>query len=83
MQAITKRPWFGPRKYLGWGWSPTTWQGALVSVVFVLALLANSGIFRHGITGTLVLLALFGVVVALTSGRPGGPTAFRRERPRS
>jgi hypothetical protein len=39
---VAGRPWFGPRRY-GWGLTPTSWQGwvvtgAYVAAVFVLAI---------------------------------------------
>lgn len=40
MPRLTKTPWFGPRHLPGWGWSPVTWQGWLVIVVFLAAIVA-------------------------------------------
>ena len=30
---ITKHPWFGPKTGMGWGWTPVTWEGWLVTAV--------------------------------------------------
>ena len=31
MAVLTKKAWFGPKRYVGWGWTPTRWQGWLVT----------------------------------------------------
>jgi hypothetical protein len=34
---VTKKPWFGQRKYLGYGWgAPQTWQGWAVLSVYLI-----------------------------------------------
>ncbi len=73
MQRVTRRPWFGPRKYLGWGWSPATWEGVVVTVVMVGLLIANPLLFHLGVVGTVAILAVFFVIALLTGGKPGGP----------
>lgn len=42
---IGKYEWFKRRKYTGWGFSPTTWQGWVYIIVMVvpIILLSNSG----------------------------------------
>ena len=41
MRKIAGKPWFGPRQWIGWGSAPATWQGWLVTVVIVAALLGT------------------------------------------
>jgi hypothetical protein len=77
---VTSRPWFGPKKYLGWGWRPVSWQGRLVSAIFVVMLVVTPFVVggSRGIVFA-VLIIMFGVVVVLTGDRPGGPS--RRSTP--
>jgi hypothetical protein len=36
------RPWFAPKAY-GYGFNPVTWEGWLVTLVFVLLVIATTG----------------------------------------
>lgn len=74
MRRITKTPWFGPKKYAGWGWRITSWQGAVVTVA-VVALVAVAGVTMHAwsIPIVVVLVVLYLVVALLTGDPPGGP----------
>ena len=38
MRDLHAKPWFGPKR-LGWGLRPVTWQGWLVTAVFVAAVI--------------------------------------------
>jgi len=75
---VTKTAWFGPRRWLGWGWAIKSWRGLLVTVVFV-GLNAAVTFWRPGpasrvwsLVATHVTLAvLFLVVVVLTGDPPG------------
>lgn len=67
-----KRGWFGP-KALGWGASPTTWQGWVVTGVFILAMGAT-GLVQPGDSipawvARAIVLFVFLTVVALTYRR--------------
>ena len=35
---ITKKPWFVTKLY-GWGWTPATWQGWIILVLFALGIM--------------------------------------------
>ncbi len=75
---ITKRPWFGPKDYAGWGWRPVTWQGWLVTAAFIAVVGTAAAEFRFAITTLMVgvvSLAAFLVVVWLTGAKPGGPNS--------
>ena len=39
---LTSRPWFVARRRFGWGWQPSTWQGWLVTAVYLAAVLGCS-----------------------------------------
>jgi hypothetical protein len=74
MPLLTKTPWFGPRRMPGWGWTPVTWQGWVVSVAFMAAivaaaLLVHGGVLKIVIEVVLVVLLL--AVSFLTGTRPG------------
>jgi hypothetical protein len=73
MRRITKEPWFGPKRFVGWGWRIASPQDLVVTVVF--GALAVSGVFllrRWSWLVLLVLLALYQGVVVLTEDPPGG-----------
>ncbi len=40
-----RRPWFGPKR-IGWGFRPQTWQGWLVILLAVAALVAVGRLLR-------------------------------------
>ena len=45
---ITKHPWFGPKTGMGWGWTPVTWQGWLVTLACVATMIILPlALFRH------------------------------------
>jgi len=72
---VTRKAWFGPKRVLGWGWSPVSWEGGFVSAAFIVLTLA-SVIFWQG-TGSMiavaVLIGLLLVIVVLTGDPPGSP----------
>ena len=68
---VTKEAWFGPKRW-GWGWSPVSWQGWVVTIAFVVAgqVLKNVAP-RRQVLATLILVAAFFGVVVLTGDPPG------------
>ena len=72
---VTGKPWFGPKKYFGWGWRIASWQGCLTTAIFLLLILMSS-IFCSGsrVVPVVVLFLAYGVVVLLTGDPPGGPS---------
>lgn len=71
---ITKNPWFGPKRGIGWGWTPVSWQGWLVSALFVAVVVWASIAFRGTamtIYVSLAAVAALVVVCLLTGTRPG------------
>jgi hypothetical protein len=75
---ITKRPWFGPKRYVGWGWTPVSWEGWAVTAIFAVAAIAGRAHFGPGMPGVVAigvcLTAYLGIIV-LTGTKPGGPAA--------
>jgi hypothetical protein len=77
---ITKKPWFGPKRTFGWGWTPITWQGWAVTAIHLVTLFAAVGYFGLYRKDTLTtLLIAFGSsavligIAMLTGTKPGGP----------
>lgn len=79
MNEPGRRYWFGPKRWLGWGWTPTTWEGWAVTcvsiVVFTVA--ATTHTLAGAILAIVDLVAFF-VVIALAGTKPGGPGLRRR-----
>lgn len=77
MKRLTKNPWFAPRKYTGWSWTPITWQGWVATAVymglliFVINHLADRGILIV-IGGFSVITVIFMIFAYLTGSKPGG-----------
>jgi len=44
MNRITKEPWFGKRR-VGWGLTPKSWQGWVVTLILILILILDSTYF--------------------------------------
>jgi hypothetical protein len=74
VRRLTKKPWFGPKRYVGWGWRVASWQGwvvtAVMAVLFFLDLALLEGVARWA--GLAVVLGLYLLVVVLTGTPPGG-----------
>jgi hypothetical protein len=75
MPRLTKEPWFGPKKYVGWGWAPASWQGWLATALMVGLVLAMVWRFRApgGFAAAAVVVVLFLALAWLTGTPPGGP----------
>ena len=70
---VTKTAWFGPKRW-GWGWSPASWQGWVVTIAFSIAgqVIRNATQSpRRRVVATLLLVASFFGVIALTGDPPG------------
>jgi len=76
---ITRKPWFGPKRF-GWGWSPITWEGWAVCLVFIGAIVA-AGWLLASTARTISIIALviaLLLVTYLTSGPPGSTWGRRQ-----
>jgi hypothetical protein len=47
---VTKTVWFGPRRWLGWGWTIKSWRGLLTTALFIA--LNGAATFWRGQTVT-------------------------------
>lgn len=74
---VTSKAWFGPKKVLGWGWSPTSWEGGLVSAGFIVLTVASVIIWPGpgAVIAVSVLIGLLLIIVVMTGDPPGGPTS--------
>ena len=59
---ITKHPWFGPKTGMGWGWTPVSWEGWLVTGLCLAVFLGAYFVFGRAPMTTYVML---GSVAAL------------------
>jgi len=57
-------PWFGPKRF-GIGYGPRTWQGYLITFVFVLVVIAVRGSGHNWVQALLPACALVVIAVAL------------------
>ncbi len=76
MRRITRKAWFGPKRYFGWGWTITSWEGLAVVLVYAGLLVANFKVLGYsGISslGVMVLTLLLVLVAFITGDPPGGP----------
>ena len=70
---VTSKPWFGPKRYLGWGWTPVSWEGWTAIGVF-LALFLPAVIVLQGAEKVIAVVVLLGALLAvcvLTGDPPG------------
>ena len=75
--AVDKVYWFPAKRY-GWGWGlPSCWQGWLVLVLYVLALLVIARVFPptqnigHFLLGMVIATVVF-VAICWFTGEPPG-----------
>lgn len=71
MKRLTKKVWFGKKK-IGWGWRPASWQGWLVTLIFLMVFFFNGLYFRNGMLRAAIFisaLAAYIMVVILTGDR--------------
>lgn len=76
---MTSRPWFGPRRF-GWGWTPVTWKGWALTMVFLAGILA-AGLLLTSTMRVAVIVVLLVILILLCylTGGPPGSTWGRRE----
>ena len=79
MARRTSTAWFGPKRRLGWGWTPTSWQGWAVTAAWTVVVVGVSFVLalRQEIVAMLLFeaaaIALLLVIATLTGDAPGGP----------
>ncbi len=81
MQRMTSTAWFGPKRYAGWGWRPTSWQGWAFTVAWAVVVVAVSVALAGSFPVLMLFLigagAVFLLVTVLTGDPPGGPRIGR------
>jgi hypothetical protein len=71
-------PWFGPRR-AGWGWSPVTWQGWVVTAAVLQAVLLSTVVQSGPALALSVALIPLLVGLSIVKGTsPGGLAAWRQ-----
>ncbi len=73
MKRITKKAWFG-KKIIGWGYRPVSLEGWLVTIVFLIAIIADMVYNKRTATGYVILAVIaiiFFVIADLTGDVPG------------
>jgi hypothetical protein len=74
MRRLTRTAWFGPKRYLGWGWRIASWQGWVVTGVALGLVLDARRLWPSvALPMIVVVLVLYLAVVVLTGDPPGGP----------
>ncbi len=74
-RRVTSKPWFGPKRHLGWGWRVASAEGAVATGIFLVLLVVAANVLSGAarIIGFVALVILFMLVVLLTGGPPAGP----------
>jgi len=67
---VTKKAWFGPKRYVGWGWSIASWEGRVATMAYIALMLVGATAW-HSPVAVAVLTVLYVVLVALTGDPPG------------
>lgn len=74
MKRITKEPWFGKRR-IGWGWTPITWQGWIITLILILIILVDAKYLAQTPVLLIIVLVIatigFIIIALLTGGKPG------------
>jgi len=76
---ITSTAWFGPKRRVGWGWTPVSWQGWAITAVWTVGVVVVSFVLalRQAIVAMLVFdtlaIGVLLVIATLTGDAPGGP----------
>ena len=75
MPRLTKEPWFGPKRIAGWGWTPISTAGWVVTAVaLVLVVVSLTTLARPwNALGVIVVALALGGTASLTGTSPGGP----------
>lgn len=77
---VTKTAWFGPKRFIGWGWAVASWQGAVTSAIFIVLLIASVTVWKESsLIPVIVLFVLYFAIVLLTGNPPGGPRSHPRD----
>jgi hypothetical protein len=72
---LGRKAWFGPRR-MGWGLSPVSAEGWVVSAAAAAAAIGLAAADRRGRWIALLVVILLLVIVFLKGTSPGGPRAW-------
>ena len=73
---VSGKPWFGPKRYFGWGWSIASWQGLVVLLLYIGSILLNLYLVSStpvSLGVVFLLTVIFLMIVRATGTPPGGP----------
>lgn len=76
MKRLTTKAWFGPKRYAGWGWRVSSWQGFVILIIYALLILLIWVSFKDLIWAVILSILVttgFVIVAMLTGDPPGGP----------
>lgn len=79
-QQVTPPLWFKRKRY-GWGWTPATWQGRVITLVY-LFLVAGFSLTVNDSSSSQKILFMFVVPVVLLTSIFIGIAYKKGERPR-
>ncbi len=78
--VLGRKAWFGPRRGVGWGWSPVSPEGRAVSLLGVVAIACVAVLARHDWWIALVVAAALVIVVFLKGTSPGGAREWEQHQ---
>lgn len=75
---VGRKLWFGPRAWIGWGWTPVSWEGWALSIALTIAILVVAFV-APGVASFVIPLLVLALLAAciLKGTAPGGPSARR------
>jgi hypothetical protein len=77
---VTKKAWFGPKGLVGWGWNIVSWEGGLVTFLFLGLMVAYAVMLQGGSRIPVVVFLVLYLVVIVLTGDPPGPPKRRDDR---
>jgi hypothetical protein len=71
---ITRHPWFGTKKYIGWGWRPISWEGWAVTILWLASVFAAHLLMgaTPAFTAVAIGLVVLLLVICWLTGLPPG-----------
>ena len=79
MKKLTKKLWFG-KKIIGWGLRPVSWEGWVVTLIFLIVVVLDFVYFRKNtfsITIFILVVIVFVAIAFLTGEKPGSELCDR------
>jgi hypothetical protein len=72
-----KKPWFGPKRFIGWGASPASWEGWVVTAIYILLVIVTfKNLGRNLAVGVFIGLTIILLVIIKLTGRFGRASTF-------